>query len=140
MPIQNFEVLPHTADTRLKVTADTLNGLFQTALEGMNSKLKNAFKETESTGEFNKKIVIKSLDESMLLIDFLSEVLTLSHKNKACYKITGFEILDSTKLTAVIEGTRVFGFDEDIKAVTYNETKIIKNELNHYETIIVFDI
>jgi SHS2 domain-containing protein len=139
-PMQKFEILPHTADTRLKVTANTLNGLFQAGLEGMNCIMKNALKESDLTGDFAKKIIIKSLDESMLLIDFLSEVLTLSHKNKACYKIIGFEILDSTKLTAVIEGTRVFGFDEDIKAVTYTEAKIVKNSLNQYETIIVFDI
>ena len=138
--MQKFEILPHTADTRLKVSADTLNGLFKAALAGMNFIMKNNFIEVNTAGDFTSKIDITSLDESMLLIDFLSEVLTLSHKNKACYKINGFEILDNSKITAVIEGSRVDGFDEDIKAVTYTEAKIVKNNLKQYETIIVFDI
>jgi SHS2 domain-containing protein len=138
--MQKFDILPHIADIRLKVSADTLNGLFKAALDGMNFIMKNKFTEVNTSGEFRSKIEIISLDVSMLLIDFLSEVLTLSHKNKACYKINGFEILDNSKITAVIEGSRVDGFDEDIKAVTYTEAEIVKNNLKQYETIIVFDI
>jgi SHS2 domain-containing protein len=138
--MQKFDILPHIADIRLKVSADTLNGLFKAALDGMNFIMKNKFTEVNTSCEFRSKIEIISLDVSMLLIDFLSEVLTLSHKNKACYKINGFEILDNSKITAVIEGSRVDGFDEDIKAVTYTEAEIVKNNLKQYETIIVFDI
>lgn len=138
--MQKYVILQHTADIRLKVTADTLSGLFGAALEGMNFIMKTGYKAVNDDWDFKDKIEITSLDETMLLIDFLSEVLTLSHKNKACYKIRGFEILDNSKVTAVLEGTRVDGFDEDIKAVTYTEAKIVKNSLDQYETIIVFDI
>lgn len=85
--MQNFEILPHTADTRLKVTADTLNGLFNAALSGMNHIIKIDWEKNDGNRDFSKKIEISSIDESMLLVDFLSEVLTLSHKNKACYTI-----------------------------------------------------
>jgi SHS2 domain-containing protein len=137
--MQKFEILPHTADIRLKVIADTLNGLFSAALDGMNYIIKNEIEKIDFSG-LRRKINVSSLDESMLLVDFLSEILTLSHKTKACYKIEGMEILDNMKLTAVIEGGRADGFDEDIKAVTYTEAKIIKNLHNQLETIIVFDI
>ena len=138
--MKKYEVLPHTADTRLRVSGSSLVELFSAALEGMNCILKNDFKKLIIAGELFNKLEISSLDETMLLIDFLSEILTLSHKNKACYKINGFEILDNSKIKAVLEGSRIDGFDEDIKAVTYTEAKIIKNEQNQYETIIVFDI
>lgn len=138
--MQEYEVLPHTADTRLRVAGSSLIELFSAALEGMNCILKNDFNKLIITGEIIYKLEISSLDETMLLIDFLSEILTLSHKKKACYKINGFEILDNSKIKAVLEGSRIDGFDEDIKAVTYTEAKIIKNGQNQYETIIVFDI
>ena len=123
--MQKYEILPHTADLRLKVSGGSLIELFSASLEGMNCILKNDFKKFHITGELTDKLEISSLDESMLLIDFLSEILTLSHKNKACYKINGFEILDYSKIKAEIEGSRIDGFDEDIKAVTYTEAKIV---------------
>ncbi len=138
--MHKFEILPHTADVRLKITSDSLIGLYYAAVDGMNCILKNDYRQLRKTGERKSKIEVNSLDESMLLIDFLSQVLTLSHKNKACYRIEGIEILDNTRATAVITGFRTGGFDEDIKAVTYTEARIIRNELNLFETIIVFDI
>lgn len=138
--MKNFELLPHIADVRLKVTSDTLTGLFSAAVEGMSSIMKSSYNPAVEFGDLRNNISVSSLDESMLIIDFLSEVLTLMHKNKACYKITGIEILDNRKVSAELEGIRAGGFDEDIKAVTYTETKIIRNEMNIFETIIVFDI
>jgi SHS2 domain-containing protein len=137
--MNRFEILPHTADVRLKVTGDSLEELFTAALEGMNNIIKNDLGNT-GLPEYFEKIKINSTDESMLIIDFLSEVLTLSHKNKVLYNIKTFDVLEKNKLEIIIEGNKVDGFDEDIKAVTYTEAEIIKNSLNEFETIIVFDI
>ncbi len=139
MFMKKFEILPHTADVRLKVTGDSLEELFTAALEGMNKIIKNDC-GNRSHAEYIEKIKIDSADESMLIIDFLSEVLTLSHKNKVIYCVKTFNKLESNELEIIIEGNKVDGFDEDIKAVTYTEAEIIKNNLNEYEIIIVFDI
>ena len=138
--MKKFEILPHTADVRLKVTGNSLEELFSAALEGMNKIIKNDHENGSQSHEYTEKIKIDSADESMLIIDFLSEVLTLSHKNKVLYYIRGFNMLKNNELEIIIEGNKADGFDEDIKAVTYTEAEIIKNNLNEFETIIVFDI
>ena len=138
--MRKFEILPHTADLRLKVTADSVNGIFKSALDGMSSIIKNNCFKDDTDITLSEKIDINSLDESTLLIDFLSEILTLSHSKKAVYKIKNIEKLASTGIIAVIEGKKLDGFDEDIKAVTYTESEIMMNSDGLYEAIIVFDI
>jgi protein archease len=138
--MKNFELLPHTADIRLKVSGSGYEELFAAALEGMNYIIKNDFDKTSTLMNFRDVINVESVDRSTLLIDFLSEVLTLSHQYKAIYRTLKFRILEEKLLLADIEGKQVEGFDEDIKAVTYTEANIKKNENGLYETVIVFDI
>ena len=138
--MRKFEILPHTSDLRLKVTADSIKGIFKSSLEGMGSIIKSNCFNVDANITLTEKINVISLDESALLIDFLSEILTLSHNKKAVYKIKNIEKLAPTKINAVIEGEKLDGFDEDIKAVTYTEAKIKKSKNGIFETIIVFDI
>src|SRR5512147_1783475 len=104
--MNRFQILPHTADVRLKVTGDSLEELFTAALEGMNKIIKNDYK-AGSHVQYTEKISIDSADASMLIIDFLSEVLTLSHKNKALYYIKAFNKLEHNKLEIILEGNKV---------------------------------
>jgi len=138
--MRGFKILPHTADVRLLLTADNLPDLFKAGLEGMNYIKKNSFSEKDSLMKFREVIEVSSVDASMLLVDFLSEILTLSHQHKAIYHEVDFTKFEENSLSAGLIGDMVDGFDEDIKAVTYNETQIKKNKNNKYETIIVFDI
>ncbi len=119
------------------MTADTYEELFKGALDGMNHII---MQELDERLELKEKLDIESVDRNMLLIDFLSEVLTLSHSNGAVYRVAKFHDLSDTSLSAAIEGRKVNEFDEDIKAVTYTESVIKKNSAGHYETTIVFDI
>lgn len=138
--MRHFEILRHTADIRLKAIADNYENLFSAALEGMNYIIKRKFDKSLSLMNFKDIVNVESIDRSMLLIDFLSEVLTLSHLYKAIYHSVNFKSFTETNLTAEVEGDKVGNFDEDIKAVTYHEAEIRKNEQGLYETIIVFDI
>ncbi|MGH2575315.1 MAG: archease [Ignavibacteria bacterium] len=138
--MRKFEILPHTADIRLKVEAEDLKDLFVSALEGMNFIIKNDFSKKESLMNFRDVITVNSYDVSILLVDFLSKILTLSHQYKALFHTVKFLHFNENSLNALVEGDKIKGFDEDIKAVTYNEVEIRKNEKNNYETLIVFDI
>lgn len=89
---------------------------------------------------FKDILNVDSIDKSTLLIDFLSEILTLTHSNKAIYHNVKFKKIEDNFLSAEIEGDKVDAFDKDIKAVTYNEAVIKKNENREYEVTIVFDI
>lgn len=138
--MRDFEILPHTADVRLHLRADGLEELFRAGLEGMNYIIKNDFSRNKSLMNFRDVIEVSSIDESMLLVDFLSEVLTLSHQYKAIYHQVEFQKFGEKNLLANLTGDNVDSFDEDIKAVTYTETQIKRNENNLYEAIVVFDI
>jgi SHS2 domain-containing protein len=138
--MRNYLILPHTSEIRIKAVGDTLQELFSASLEGMNSVIKKNFSAVSSLMNYRDVIEVTSKDSTMLLIDFLSEVLTLSHEFKAVFHTVSFRKLDECSLSADIEGDRIDGFDEDIKAVTYTEANIVKNERNNFETIIVFDI
>ena len=138
--MKNFELLPHTADIRLKVSGSSYEELFSAALDGMNFIIKKDFNKRLSLMNFRDIIDVSSVDKTVLLIDFLSKILTLSHQYKAVYHTAKFKNLKEKTLLAEIEGAQVAGFDEDIKAVTYNEAEIRINKDNSYETVIVFDI
>jgi SHS2 domain-containing protein len=138
--MRSYKILPHTADVRLLLTSDNLPDLFKAGLDGMNHIIKNDFSDKDSLMQFREVIQVESVDSSMLLVDFLSEILTLSHQHKAIYHEAEFTRFEENSLAANLKGDMVDGFDEDIKAVTYNETQISKNKKEQYETIIVFDI
>jgi len=135
-----FKLIPHTADIRLKVEAKTLEALFADALAGMSEVIKPGSCNKIKDLPIIENISIESVDETTLLIDFLSEVLTLSDEKEAVFcKIKLIEFFDNS-LKAEIYGAKVDEFAEDIKAVTYHEADVQKNSKGSYETIIVFDI
>lgn len=87
-----------------------------------------------------KEIILAADNETVLLIDFLSEVLTQSHISRAVFTNLKIKKLKNTEMHAEIYGYKTDGFDEDIKAVTYHEAQIRKNPEGNLETVIVFDI
>jgi len=134
----NFEILPHTSDFRLKINGNNIEELFLGAIAGMNSVIKTG--DLSEKKEVSVNIEIYSEDASMLLIDFLSEVLSISHIKKAIFSEILFNSLTNKELNANVKGFEVDGFDEDIKAVSYSETEIRRNDTGQFEAIVVFDI
>lgn len=136
--MKSYQILSHTADLRLEITGDTIGDLFAAGLEGMNAILK-----TDNTMQkgtiIQKAIEISSPDTTSLLIDFLSEVLTLSLEENALFNIKLIKISDN-KLTAQIVGCQVDKFEVEIKAVTRHEAEVKKNNDGVWTTHIIFDI
>jgi len=137
--MRSFQILPHTADIRLRVEADSLKELFLAALEAMNQILKKDF-SLPSAPTVQETISLSALDTTSLLIDFLSRLLTLSYANQTIFSQAEFSQLKPTSLRANLWGTKVEKFTEDIKAVTYYEANVVKNKKGNFETLIVFDI
>jgi SHS2 domain-containing protein len=137
--IKKFEILPHTADVRLKVFGRTKEELFKNAMLGMAQILAKSPKSKLKIK--NLKLKIKSPDINSLLVDFLSEVLYRSQINKAIFLAAKFSKFSDSELEAEISGFKIDEFDNDIKAVTYHELEIKKSPTGgFFETIIVFDI
>jgi SHS2 domain-containing protein len=138
--MRKFTVLPHVADVRLRVEASSTEELFTAALEGMNHILKRSFcKEQKGLSE-TRQVRISSCDTTALLVDFLSEVLTLTLIDQVIFCQVEYTSLDVRSLTANLCGSHTGSFDEDIKAVAYHEAEIKRNSRGNYQTNLVFDI
>lgn len=135
-----YEFLPHGADIRLRVEAAVIPEVFQSALNGMNHLLKPGFCESSHPVSLEHKLSLVSPDSTCLLIDFLSEVLSLSHIHYGVFCVLKIESMSEEKMEATVSGSTVSEFDADIKAVTFHEANLHLNERGHWETIIIFDI
>lgn len=138
--MKTIEYLPHIADLRLRIEADTLEELFEAGLKGMSTILKKDFCNSMTEFNIERQVNIDSNDITSLLVDFLSEALTKSYVEHALFcELSVVKLTDQT-LIATIRGTRVDSFDEDIKAITYHEADVKKNQNGNWETLLIFDI
>ena len=130
----------HTADIQIRIDADTLEELFEGALEGMNSILKSDIPSENAVENDRFEVSLTASDTTCLLIDFLSEILTESHEKNKIY--SGLKILELNPsfIKALVYGKPVKLFDEDVKAVTYHMAKVEKRPDGKWQTSIVFDI
>ncbi len=135
-----IEYLPHTADLRMKVEAASLEELFKAGLLGMSQILNERFCQEQEELPICIPITLTASDLTCLMVDFLSEALTISYTKNALF--CSMEVIDisESNITANLYGAKNFDLDEEIKAVTYHEARVLENTLNNWETVIVFDI
>jgi SHS2 domain-containing protein len=129
-----FEILQHTADVRLRVSAPTLEELFRDAMRGMFAVLGSEIRDSR----FEIRVAVDSVDCTTLLVDFLNEVLSRAHIDHVAFDDIEFERLSEIDVTARLVG-RAARFTHDIKAVTYHEAEVRRVE-DSWETMLVFDI
>jgi SHS2 domain-containing protein len=145
---KDFELLPHTADIKIRVFGNTLKELFANALSGMFQAIGPHAPTCTTVNErltcpelpAHHEITIDSPDREALLVDFLSEALYLSDVYNQAYVRAEIHELTDTHLSATIYGVQVTGFDVvEIKAVTYHDLYIEQID-NRWQAEIVFDI
>lgn len=144
----DFEMLPHTADIKIRAYGATKKELFRNALIGMFNSVQPL---TDTCHVENDRVVcdelpvahdvvLKSGDEESLLVDFLSEALYLSDVYDEAYFDADIHELTANIVKATVRGVHITGFDVvEIKAVTYHELAIKKND-DGWQVDIVFDI
>lgn len=137
--MRSYRSLDHTSEAAIQVEGDTLEELFRAALEGMASILKEGGCRDRATSR-NDEVSLEARDSTALLVDFLSEVLTLTQIRRVLYCEAQFAELSETALRASLGGSDAGSFDDDIKAVTYHGAQVRKNLAGCWETAIVFDI
>lgn len=122
------------------IKAKTLQDLFSEGVKGMSNILKESL--CNKPHKINKKIIIEvqASDNTNLLIDFLSNVLSNSFIEKAIYCHIKIIEFSEFKIKSELSGSNIDRFDEEIKAVTYHEANIIKNNKDLWETYVIFDI
>ena len=148
--IKDFEVLPHTADLKIRVYGDSLEQLFKHALIGMFQSI-GPITETPGCQYKADRLVcdslpkehtidISSFDSVSLLVDFLSEALYLSDVNNEAYLDVRFTAFSPTHLEGALLGVGIKGFEVvEIKAVTYHDLRIIEQD-GRWQADIVFDV
>jgi len=132
--------LAHTADIRLKIEAVTLDDLFRAGLVSMGNIMKENLCREKGSFRISRNIEVSAPDTTVLFIDFLSEVLTISHAGKIIFCKLKIEHLDEWNIRAFVYGRKIDSFDEDIKAVTYHEAEVYRNKNNRWQTNLIFDI
>lgn len=132
--------LPHTADIRMSIHEKSLEELFKQSVIGMNHVLKEKFCDEVHGIDKEVNIEVSAVDRTVLLIDFLSDVLTSTYIEKAVFCHVEIIEFSQCKINARLSGSCVEQFDEEIKAVTYHEANIVKNNKNLWETCVIFDI
>lgn len=138
--MKSFQLLSHIADIRINAIGDTKQNLFKASLEALCKVAFKDYKNSNKNLDITEFIYITAIDETCLLIDFLSEALTLMHINNALYIHFEVEKMDENCLKGILRGFHVDYFSVDIKAVTYHEAKIIMNKNGHFESIFILDI
>lgn len=143
--MEKYEILEHPSELRIRIYGKILEELFSNAVLAMSKILKhNAKLQIKNANVANRETAqIESIDINSLLVDFLSDILAKSQINKKVYQVYKFISFKSgdteASLKAKLYSYSVGHFDEDIKAVTYEDLDIKKVD-NVWQTIIVFDI
>ena len=129
-----YEILHHTADIRLRVTASTLEELFADALLGLMSVM-----GTPAHGAHAEDIALDSVNVTALLVDFLNEALVRALVQRRLFTGASFATLGETHLAGTLTSAPAEELDEDVKAVTYHEAEV-RRDGDGWTTMLVLDI
>jgi len=134
---KDFEMLPHTADLKIRAYGKDLKELFCNAVKGMFKSITPIFDgERESVREFS----VSSHDLESLLVDFLSEALYLSDVHNEAYLDARITEISEQKIVGTLVGTKVKDFEAgEIKAVTHHGLRV-KKEDDIWSAEILFDL
>ena len=141
--MKDFEVLDHTADIRLRIYGDTLEGLFINAAKGMFSLITD-LKNVDRRVSHHVQERADTLED--LLVVWLQELLYQFHVNRlVCREF--FVTLRTEEMPYRIEGyaegeeandTKHAIRSREVKAVTYHNVKILHED--RWTTEIIFDV
>lgn len=133
-----YKTLEHPADLKMRFFGKTREELFLNGLLGMMENLKPEIQGLKTS--IKRKITIKSIDLSTLLVDFLSEALYQAQVNKETYNNIKFDKITNTEIEGNFIGKKITGFNEDIKAVTYYNLDVHQKRDRTWEATIIFDV
>lgn len=135
-----YEIIDHTADTGIRVWAESPEKLFEEAAGAM-------FELIADTGLTNetqtRQIQTEGIDRTDLLINWLRELLLLWNGDNCL--VVSAQIIDLTE-TRLKASVNAEPFDPekheiytDIKAVTYHNAEVGKKN-GGWETAVIFDV
>ncbi len=138
--MKKYEIIDHTADIGLRVYGKDLKELFKNSALGMFeiiTDLKNVKPQTSLT------IELGAVNREELLINWLRELLYQYNTQEILFKEFEIEKITDNRINAKARGeilnSKRHNLKMEIKAVTYHELKIEKEE-EGWSSRIIFDI
>jgi SHS2 domain-containing protein len=133
----SYEIADHAADLRLMLRGASLEELFRSAVEGLFAVLE-PFEPVG--GEIVERVEGEAPDATLLLVEFLGDVLWIAHVRS--FAATGVEFvrLDGERIECLLRGSTAAEFARDVKAVTYHEAEVRCDASGEWSTTIVLDI
>ncbi|MBU0531456.1 MAG: archease [Candidatus Uhrbacteria bacterium] len=135
--MRDYEMKEHTGDIKMSVSGKSLEELFANAARGMMSFIYGEA-ALQCKADQTEEILISSADQPSLLVEWLSELLYLSDTNRRAYVRFDVGQISETQIKASVGSCPAVAQD-DIKAVTYHELAIEKND-RRFEATIIFDV
>jgi SHS2 domain-containing protein len=137
--MKRYRILEHTADVGIEARGETLKEAFANTASGMLSIMS----DPEKVGEKESySLKAKGRDEKELLVAFLSELLYKYEVDDLLPKRVNISLLTDKNLKAKVYGEKLdlkrHTIDTEIKAVTYHQLTIEKNE--DWKIRVIFDI
>ena len=132
--------LDHTSDVAIWAEGYSLKELYTNALWQMNEVLLPGYCQKATHYDCLLRVNMHSHDPTLMLIDFLSEVLALTFIQKALFCHVYFDVMHGPELKARIYGRWYEHLENEIKAVTYHEANITRNYDGKWATAVLFDI
>ncbi len=115
----------------IQVTSDSLESLFKESLLYVMKTLHPGRGKTEM---IEREVQLTSINPTTLLIDFLNEILSLTHVYHEVY--SDVEIIDFTgkNIRIKLKGCAIVNFDRDIKGLAYYDPRITRSESGNWVT------
>lgn len=143
--MKKYEILEHKADLKIRAFGATKHELFLNSVLGMEESMQYEVRKPEE--KVKRQVKVSSPDFTVLLVDFLSEVLYLTQVNKEVYDSVKFEKFSDpstssgqAEIKAELSGKKIERFGLDIKAVTHHQLDISQKKNGIWEAVIIFDI
>jgi SHS2 domain-containing protein len=131
-----FEEVEHTGDRALYVWALTWDEFLRRSAEGLYEVLGI---DLAPRPRVRRELTLEAEDVEALLIVFLNELIFL-----ADYEGLGFDVIEieasEAQIKARMEGAAIQARRHDVKAATFGNLAVVRNELGFLEATILFDV
>ncbi|MFH1801366.1 MAG: archease [archaeon] len=134
-----FKFLEHTADIKFQAFGKTLEEVFENSASAMFCSMH----EGKIEKKIKKKIKVQGMDYESLLYNFLEELLVIFDSEHLFFAGVSRMKIKDKKLDAEIffDKSEKYKIHLDVKAVTYNEMFVKKDEKkNQWNAQVVLDV
>ena len=138
MSTPGYWEVEHTADVSLGIRGRQLDELFRCAAQGLFALLRP--QPAGPCQPIQRSVILEALDSEALLVDWLAELLYLVEAERARLDRFEFLSIDSRHLHARCSGAAPCRPERSIKAVTFHNLRIARNEAGMLEATITFDL